>query len=218
MTLLDLLFFPIHSTMSLVGCAPSLHPLAPSTSSLYRLFISFENCWGQPKPVNLTLSLSYSHQILQLKARMIQMGSCLTLSKTFARLHQSNTEFCMHNITDPQIKSRHFPGLELPAQCQRVRRCRRLGWNSAPSLSSVHHPCSQSSQVMKEDGQSSFHVCGLWGLPGVPHAFSSRSSFIAFANPPWFTGQSCYPYCTDEETAIQKALWPAKGHTADSGE
>lgn len=161
MTLLDLLlFFPIHSTMSLVGCAPSLHPLAPSTSSLYLLFISFENCWSQPKPVNLTLS--YSHQLLQLMARMIQMGSCLALSKTFAQLHQSNTEFCMHNITDPQIKSRSFPGVELPAQCQRARRCRRLGWNSAPSLSSVHHPCSQSSQVMEEDGQPQFPC--LWPL------------------------------------------------------
>ena len=41
---------------------------------------------------------------------------------------------------------------------------------------------------------------------------------MARANPPWFTGQSCYPYCTDEETAIQEALWPAKDHTADSGE
>ena len=172
--------------MSLVGCAPSPHPLAPSTSSLYHLFISFENCWGQPKPVNLTVFSSNSPG----KARMIQMGSCLTLSKTFARLHQSNTEFCMHNITDPQIKSRRFPGVELPAQCQRVRRCRRLGWNSAPSLSSVHHPCSQSSQVMKEDGQFQFPC--LWPL-GSPRC----ATCIFF---------QIFIYCTCKPSMVHRAV------------
>ena len=44
---------------------------------------------------------------------------------------------------------------------------------------------------------------------GVPNAFSFGSSFIAHANSPWFTGQSCYPYCTGEKTAIQEVLWPA---------
>lgn len=95
----------------------------------------------------------------------------------------------------------------------------RGGWAGTLLLACVLStiPAPKAPKSRRRTGNSSFHVCCLWGPLGVPNALSlSIFIYCSCKLSMVHSGQSCYPDCTGEKTALQEALWPAKGHAADS--